>query len=262
MIWRNVGFIAKPGTPEGARGRGRALAEPAGERAGAEPAASPSASRCWSRPTRSSSPTCSASAWTCSAPIARATRFDPRNSAITPGARRRPTRSCSRCSPITRPARSRCRSRACRPACRSPSAPRSLPDPRSMFMTIALLARAAAGRADARRAAPTRASATSTSAPHRLQRRPAAHAAPALRQPLAPREEGSRRPRCPSRSSRSSTGSTAPSRSSTARRSPPASSSGTRRSRRSASRTRCGSRCSPTTPTSTRSTSAARRSAG
>ena len=52
--------------------------------------------------------------------------------------------------------------------------------------------------------------------PLRLQQRPAAHAAPALRQPLAPREEGSRRRRCPSRSSRSSSGSTAPCRSSTA----------------------------------------------
>ena len=114
--------------------------------------------------------------------------------------------------------RSRCRSLARRPARRSPSAPRSLPDPRSMFFGLHYsLARLPAEPMERAQGRPAR-SATSQR-PRRLQRRPRAHAAAALREPLAAREEGPDGARCPSRSSRSSTGSTAPSRSSTAPRS-------------------------------------------
>ena len=142
-----------------------------------------------------------------------------------------------------------------------PSVPSTLPDVRSMFLgfhyTLAQAARRADAHADRRRAdrlfhgrAP------------RLHQRHAARAGAALRHPLAPREEGSRRralraqaadrvlarPQHPGEVPR--------------RRSARASSSGTRRSSASASRTRSRSRSSPTTRTSTPAICAMRRCAG
>ena len=66
------------------------------------------------------------------------------------------------------------------------------------------------------RASPTTASATSRTSRFDYTQRHDADAARQLRQALAPGEEGSRAPRCRSRSSRSSSGSTATSRSATA----------------------------------------------
>jgi hypothetical protein len=110
MIWRNIGYIAKAGTPEAAAiEAGYSPSLIASAPVLSQP--DPRGRRCWSRPTRSSSPTCSASAWTCSAAIARAmpsiraTRRSPRRAAA-------PTSSCSRSSATTPRRRSRCRSRA------------------------------------------------------------------------------------------------------------------------------------------------------
>ena len=96
----------------------------------------------------------------------------------------------------------------------------------------------------------------------RLQQRLAGLAAAALGQPLAARERRTRRPRSPSRSSPSPSGSTATCRWPTARRCARRSWNGTSRSRRSASATPSSCSSSPTTRTSTRSTSATPRCAG
>ena len=126
------------------------------------------------------------------------------------------------------------------PGAPQPTVPRSLPDPRSLFLDLHYSLARAAGAADARRAWPTRASATSTTAVAstsattcRARRASASSTAGGSRRRI-------RRRRCPSRSSRSPSGSTAPSRCKYRDADhAPACSSGTRRSRRSASRTRC-----------------------
>ena len=247
------------GNARGARDRGRLLAEPAGERAGAEPArarAQVGAGRGQHALPRRSARLRHGPA----AHLSPGLRLRSAQLGDHPGAAERRCARPRRARPLrdgvdlgaaagnaARRAAAVGAEVAARPA-------QHVPDHQ-------LFARAAAGRADAR--APRRsARRLLRERPLRLQQRPAAHAAPALRQPLAPREEGSR---CgalragqadrlldrPHRAVQVPRG-----------RSRPASSSGTRRSRRSASRTRCGSRSSPRTPTSTRSTSAARRSAG
>ena len=118
LIWRNVGYVAKPGTPEA-----RAI------EAGYSPSLLASAPvLSLPEPERKSvlveaNTLFLADLLGFGMDLQRTYRqgyaFDPRNSAITAGARRRRRRSCSRCSATTRPARSRCRSRARRPACRS-----------------------------------------------------------------------------------------------------------------------------------------------
>ena len=170
----------------------------------------PSASRCWSRPNalfvadllgigmdlqRTLPP---------GLRVRSAQLGDHRRCAAT---RRRGRRS--RCCATTRPARSRCRSPARR---RRAAADRAALAARSAqhVPRPALLARArcpaepmaARTRRRARRLLHQRGIG--------LQRRPRAHAAPALRQPLAPREEGPGGGAVRSRSSRSSSGSTAP----------------------------------------------------
>ena len=99
-----------------------------------------SARRCWSRPTRCSSPTCSASAWTCSAATARAMRFDPRNSAITTVRGSADQLGARGARATTPPASIAVPQPGAPPGMPQPSAPRSLPDPRSMFLARALLA--------------------------------------------------------------------------------------------------------------------------
>ena len=103
-------------------------------------------------------------------------------------ARQRRRGWCSRCSATTRRRRSRCRSRARRPARRSPRRRARCPT-RAACSWPALLAGAPAGRADGgAHGRPARR--LLRQQPLRLQQRPRAHAAPALRQPLAAREEG------------------------------------------------------------------------
>ena len=147
------------------------------------------------------------------------------------------------------------------PGTPQPSAPRSLPDPRSLFLTIHYsLARLPAEPMHGRNADPRVGYFESGRYDFSddLERTPRQRfvnrwrlekkdpAGGALRAGQADRLLA--RPQHPGEVPR--------------RRSPPACSSGTRPSRRSASRTRSRSRCSPTTPTWTRSTSVSPRSAG
>ena len=136
-----------------------------------------------------------------------------------------------------------------------PSVPRYLPDARSLLVglhySLAPLPpqpMAAAPRRPARGPVHHRRA--------RLQRRPGALAASALWSTAGGWRRRTRRPRCPNRSSRSPSGSTATCRWPTARRCARRSWSGTRPSRRSASATPSSCSSRPTTPTSTRWTSA------
>ena len=134
-----------------------------------------------------------------------------------------------------------------------PSAPRSLPDPRSMFLAVHYsLARLPAEPMKGRKADPR--IGYFDSGRFDFSNDLDAHAAAALRQSLAAGEEGSgggavRAGQADRLLARPHRAGQVP-----RRPSPPACSSGTRRSRRSASRTRSRSRSSPTTPTSTPST--------
>ena len=161
-------------------------------------------------------PTCSASAWTCSAryrqgyALRSAQLGDHRRCAATPELVVLEVLS-HYATGVDRACRSRHAAGA--PA---PTAPRSLPDPRSMFLGLHYFARRAcpaepmaARKADARVG-------YFTSALHGLQRRPRAHAARSATSTAGGSRRRIRRRRCPSRSSRSSTGSTARFRSSTA----------------------------------------------
>ena len=135
LIWRNVGYIAKPGTPEA-----RAI------EAGYSPSLLASAPvLSLPEPERKSvlveaNTLFLADLLGFGMDLQRTYRqgyaFDPRNSAITQVRAERRRRSPSTCSPTTRRARSRCRSRERRLACRSRRRRKSLPDPRSMFLTI------------------------------------------------------------------------------------------------------------------------------
>ena len=163
LIWRNVGYIARPGTPEA-----RAI------EAGYSPSLLASAPvLSLPEPERKSvlveaNTLFLADLLGFGMDLQRAYRqgYALRSAQLGdhPGARRPPMRSSSKCSATTRPASISVPQPGTPPGVPQPSAPKSLPDPRSMFLTIALFARAAAGRADARRAAPIRASATSRAA--------------------------------------------------------------------------------------------------
>ena len=183
------------------RGRGRErptaraveaalLAQPARQRAGGQPAAPRAQDSCWSRPTRCSSTTCWASASALQRTYRQGYALDGRNSAIT-AVRGKPDaagfRDAERTTP---PAASRCRSPARRPARRRRPCPLAARCAQHVHRRCTTRCRPAARRSrwPARKADPR--VGHFTTARQRLQRRPRAHAAAALRQPLAPREEG------------------------------------------------------------------------